>query len=146
MIIITNKVKHYADFRNIIMNDIQNNQPQDNSQSYTMVLLMWLSNFVGIGLIVALVFFFAKKDDAVIRDASRKYLNLTILYIAYYFALLILGFVVSLISSTLGALVLGLGGLVLLVHSLVNFVKGIIAASKKQEFVPFYPIYEVIKQ
>lgn len=128
------------------MNDIQNNQPQDNSQSYTMVLLMWLSNFVGIGLIVALVFFFAKKDDAVIRDASRKYLNLTILYIAYYFALLILGFVVSLISSTLGALVLGLGGLVLLVHSLVNFVKGIIAASKKQEFVPFYPIYEVIKQ
>lgn len=146
MIIITNKVKHYADFRNIIMNDIQNNQPQDNSQSYTMVLLMWLSNFVGIGLIVALVFFFAKKDDAVIRDASRKYLNLTILYIAYYFALLILGFVVSLISSTLGALVLGLGGLILLVHSLVNFVKGIIAASKKQEFVPFYPIYEVIKQ
>lgn len=128
------------------MNDIQNNQPQDNSQSYTMVLLMWLSNFVGIGLIVALVFFFAKKDDAVIRDASRKYLNLTILYIAYYFALLILGFVVSLISSTLGALVFGLGGLVLLVHSLVNFVKGIIAASKKQEFVPFYPIYEVIKQ
>lgn len=128
------------------MNDIQNNQPQDNSQSYTMVLLMWLSNFVGIGLIVALVFFFAKKDDAVIRDASRKYLNLTILYIAYYFALLILGFVVSLISSTLGALVLGLGGLILLVHSLVNFVKGIIAASKKQEFVPFYPIYEVIKQ
>jgi uncharacterized Tic20 family protein len=107
---------------------------------------MWLSNFVGIGLIVALVFFFAKKDDAVIRDASRKYLNLTILYIAYYFALLILGFVVSLISSTLGALVLGLGGLILLVHSLVNFVKGIIAASKKQEFVPFYPIYEVIKQ
>lgn len=146
MIIITNKVKHYADFRNIIMNDIQNNQPQDNSQSYTMVLLMWLSNFVGIGFIVALVFFFVKKDDAVIRDASRKYLNLTILYIAYYFALLILGFVVSLISSTLGALVLGLGGLVLLVHSLVNFVKGIIAASKKQEFVPFYPIYEVIKQ
>lgn len=128
------------------MNDIQNNNQQDNSQSYTTVLLMWLSNFIGIGFIVALVLFFAKKDDAVIRDASRKYLNLTILYVLYYIAFLILVVVATAISNSLGGLVATVGGLALFVHSLANFVIGIIAAVKKKEFTPFLPILQVIKK
>ena len=68
--------------------------PVKNNDSYLLVTIMWITNIIGgVGFWIALILFFVKKDDFVVRDACRKYLNLCILYILAFIALIVLAVV-----------------------------------------------------
>ena len=111
--------------------------PVKNNDSYLLVTIMWITNIIGgVGFWIALILFFVKKDDFVVRDACRKYLNLCILYILAFIALIVLAMILGAINQNL-ALIAALGYFAII---------GLIASLGKKDFNPWLPIFEVIKR
>lgn len=121
--------------------------PVKNNDSYLLVTIMWITNIIGgVGFWIALILFFVKKDDFVVRDACRKYLNLCILYILAIIALIVLAVVLGAINQNLALIAASLGYIAIIIHALVNVIIGLIASLGKKDFNPWLPIFEVIKR